>query len=346
MRNGLCYVPSDVCTRAPPDAGKNSVWAELCAGATYIVVDKEKLVAVLAELAKLDADILAGCSARRVSIAWGLLSPSQQHSWYDGAAMNWTVDAQHVAVAGPGGLRLGMLSPEAAESLEQYVERFALGETLRDTFHPRYAHTIAQPVCEGTLRDHLPDDMRRYFSDVFVPMAHAVQIVPAVEYCSRWAIECAMLHLLQRVPETPQLSLDRQQIAEDLWRSRCAAQMHEVGLCELRGVYSTVPEAADVPLSARPPQACAFAGTGHVVSQCTKSYYTSSCLLYCDGAFYDPCMCVQEECAPRPFDPSGCARGLVVDGSVMLRGGAKTHTVLETHEVLLTSSLRLQSLVD
>jgi hypothetical protein len=331
VRNDLCYVPSDVCSKAPPEADK--VWEELCAGATYSAEDKGKVLAVLAVLSKLDSDILAGCSARRVSIAWGLLSPSQQHSWYAGASLNWTVDAQHLATLGPGGLRLGMLSPAAAESLEQYVQRFSLGDALRDTFHPRYGHTIAQPVCQGDLRDYLKDDMRRYFADVFVPMAHSVQVVPAVEYCVRWAIEHAMLHVLRRATGTPQVAVDQQQSAADLWRSRCAAQMHEVGLCQLRGVLDTVPAPADVPHSAQPSQACAFAGPGHVVTNCVRRYYTSACLLYCDGAFYDPCMCSADECAPRPFDPSACARGRLVDGSVLLDGGAAAH------ESLLTSSL-------
>lgn len=332
VRNSLCYVPSDVCAQAQGYRG--SVWTELCAGgATYAANDKETLLAVLAVLQQLDADVLSGCSARRVSTAWGLLSPAQQHAWYAGARLNWTIDAQHIATAGPAGLRLGMLSPAAAESLEQYVQRFALGETLRGTFHPQYAHTIAQPVCESTLRNHLTDDLRRYFADVFVPMAHSVQIVPSVEYCSRWAIEHAMLHVLQRVKATPQLSLDRQRSVAELWRSRCAAQLHQIALCELRGVFDTVPDGSDVPESLQPSHACAFAGEGHVVTKCTKKYYTSACLIYCDGTFYDPCMCVEDKCAPRPFDPSACARGRIVDGRVMLVNSAATH------EVFLTSSL-------
>lgn len=339
MRNNLCYVPREVCDRTQHQ--EDSVWLELCAGAgaTYSATDKKKLLAVLAVLSQVDSDILSECSARRVSTAWGLLSPAQRHHWYAGAVLNWTIDAQHVASAGPGGLRLGMLSPAAAESLEQFVQRFPLGETLKGTFHPRYAHTIAQPVCNGTLHRHLTDDLRRYFQDVFVPMAHSVQIVPALEYCSRWAIEHAMLHLLRGVKETPQSALDRQESAAILWKSRCVTQMHEIGLCQLRGVYEIVPNASDIPFSDKPSSTCAFAGPEHVVNNCAKMYYTSGCLLYCDGVFYDPCMCREEACVPQLFDPVACPRGRLVNSSILIGGN------VSTHEVLLTSSLTLSSSV-
>ena len=81
-----------------------------------------------------------------------------------------------------------MLSPDAPETMQEYVREFELGERLAGTFNARHGHTIAQPVCEGTLREHLTEDLRRYFPDVFVPMAHSVQISPPVEYCARWAL--------------------------------------------------------------------------------------------------------------------------------------------------------------
>ncbi len=104
-------------------------------------------------------------------------------------------------------------------------------------------------MCKGTLRENLGEDLRRYFPDVFVPMAHAVQIVPAVEYCARWALEHSMWYVLRRVSDTsvlPQGTLDRQDSAARLWRARCAAQMHEVGLCALRGVYDIVPNVTEL----------------------------------------------------------------------------------------------------
>lgn len=117
-----------------------------------------------------------------------------------------------------------------------------------------------------------------------------------------------MSYVLRRVAEAvelPQEQLDLQQSTARTWRDRCAAQMHEVGLCTLRGVYDIVP--TDMPASTHPPAACAFAGPAHSVSGCARLYYTRGCLLYCDGAFYDPCLCGEGACAPRPLRP-GAAR--------------------------------------
>lgn len=129
---------------------------------------------------QLPASVVRNCSARRLSTAWGLLAPEDEGDWYSGNSTRgaWRVSAQHLATFGPGGLRVGMLSREAPESMQEYVRAFELGERLEGTFNARTGHTIAQPVCNGTLREHLADDLRRYFPDVFVPMAHAVQIVP------------------------------------------------------------------------------------------------------------------------------------------------------------------------
>ncbi len=177
---------------------------------------------MLRVLQGVDAAALRNCSAPQLSLAWGLLAPAELEDWMAGAGCKWSLSAQHVATWGPGGLRVGMLSPNATETMQAYVREFELGERLTGTFNPHHGHTIAQPVCEGTLREHLPDDLRSYFADVFVPMAHAVQIVPAVEYCSRWALEHALLYVLEKIPQTHEHTLEAQRSAASLWRARCA----------------------------------------------------------------------------------------------------------------------------
>jgi hypothetical protein len=201
---------------------------------------------------------------------WGLLSPAQQASWYANETQAWAVDVQHLATTGPAGLRLDMLSP-VGESLHDYTENFPLGESLADTWNVQHNHTIAQPVCSRSLREHLPDDLWAYFRDVFVPMAHSVQIVPAVEYCGLWVLEHAMWSSLLRISEMPQEQLDRQQASTLTWRGRCAAQLHAVALCELRGVYDIRHNAAN---------ALQCPAAGQEVRGCIIHYETSSCLLY------------------------------------------------------------------
>jgi len=340
---GACYVPDAVCAagnRVFAQLADNSTlrdrWDALCAGAGAAYTTRSELLVVLQVLQELPAWALENCTARRLSTAWGLLAPEDEAAWYSGNSTRgaWRVSAQHLATFGPGGLRLGMLSPEEPERMQEYVRAFELGERLTGTFNARTGHTIAQPVCNSTLREHLTDDLRRYFPDVFVPMAHAVQIVPPVEYCARWALEHAMSYVLRRVAEAvelPQEQLDLQQSTARTWRDRCAAQMHEVGLCALRGVYDIVPDAADVPASRQPAPSCPFAGPGHSVAGCARLYYTAGCLLYCDGAFYDPCLCGDGTCAPRPFAPESCAAGRLQDG----------RQLLHDDEVLLTSSMTL-----
>ena len=332
-------VGATACTDCPLGSYQPATGQSTCLPGTTYNSPADKL-AVLQVLQDLDSSLLKNCSARQLSIASGLLAPEEHEAWLAGARGKWNVSAQHLATFGPGGLRIGMLSPDAPETMQEYVRAFELGERLAGTFNARHGHTIAQPVCEGTLREHLREDLRLYFPDVFVPMAHAVQIAPPVEYCARWALEHAMAYVLRAVALTetalPEGVLERQESAALLWRGRCAAQMHEVGLCALRGVYDIVPNATDVPSSARPAAGCAFAGAAHTVSGCARLYYTSGCLLYCDGAFYDPCLCGGNggpgECAPRPFAPANCTAGRVVDGRQLLDAA---------DEVLLTSSLSL-----
>jgi hypothetical protein len=185
-----CYIPDNVCVRARAVLGQSeertrNLFERLCAGQVYSPA--ADLPLVLHVLGQVDL-AYTNCSARQPSIVWGLLAPAQQASWYAGETQAWTVDIQHLATTGPAGLRLDMLSP-VGESLQNYTENFKLGESLRDTWNAQHKHTIAQPVCNGSHSEHLPDDLRRYFADVFVPMAHSVQIVPAVEFCGRWVLE-------------------------------------------------------------------------------------------------------------------------------------------------------------
>ena len=119
------------------------------------------------------------------------------------------------------------------------------------------------------------------------------------------------------------LVVQQQRIAND-WRDKCSVQMLDIGICTLRGVYDIAP-----PTAQHAPTACAVAG--QAVTGCVYHYYTSGCLLFCDGVFYDPCLCnsMDSVCQPSPFTPSQCAAGAIVDGRRML----------QSQEGLLTSSL-------
>jgi hypothetical protein len=357
----VCYIPAEVCAhgrdvltdaRLADGRLKRDAWAKLCENdtlATYTLTGDD-LLAVLQVLQDLDSVKLVNCSAKQLSIAWGLLDPQQAEEWYAGNqgrnTNGWRMSAQHLATEGPGGLRIGMLSPHAPQTMQEHVSDFELGEGAEGLFNARYKHTIAQPVCNSSLQKLLREELDEYFVNTLLPMAHSVQIVPAVEYCVRWTIEYALLSMLRLLLEETQdndqvnrdrflLLLSRQQTTANVWRDRCSTQAQDVALCVLRGVYDIIPEDKQ-----KPPTSCAFAG--HTLTDCTQYYYTSSCILYCDGIFYDPCMCEQQgedsACSAVDFHPKTCEAGKIVDGRRLFADHAGT-------ENLLTNSLHWPSTI-
>jgi hypothetical protein len=311
----LCILPEEVCqqgrtvlrsisTEDSEDSllasgiSKITAWETLCAAPFKAVADIVDLLQMLKHLPDI---LLRSCSAREVSVVWGLLAPEEYTTWYAGENGNWSVNPQHLATTGPGGLHIGILS-EKAPAMQEYVRIFPLGETVDGIVNMRYKHTIAQPVCNSTLQMLLREELEQYFVNTRIPMAHSVQIVPAVEYCKRWVIEYAMFKVLEhamqhesdlRQGEEEQeeeeklqrmrvLVAEQQALAEE-WRDKCSVQMLDMGICSLRGVYDIIPPTATIA-----PNHCAFAGQS--VTGCALYYYNSSCLLFCDGVFFDPCL--------------------------------------------------------
>jgi len=341
-----CFVPSSVCSYAANTITEDarlvngtltkSVWASLCAAPFNSHTD---VLAVLQVLADLNGPILQNCSSRKLSTLWGLLAAEHKDAWYAGVTAEnqrtgvWAFGTQQLATEGPGGLRLGMLSVNAPVSMQEHVQEFELGDGLHGTVNFKYQHTIAQPVCNQTLSNLLRQELNEYFVDTLIPMAHSTQIVPAVEYCMRWVIEYAILSILVHAEEHETVEhrqsrmrvlVAQQEAVVDEWKDKCSVQLLDISICSLRGVYDIVPTTA---LQAH--AHCAF--HGQIVTGCTRYYYTSSCLLYCDGTFYDPCLCTSltSTCQADAFNPALCANGKIVDGRL----------VLAQDEGLLTSSL-------
>jgi hypothetical protein len=345
-----CIIPQEICEHgrvvlADADiladgSSKRAAWDALCAAPYTAHSDS---VIVLQVLATFSGPALSNCSARELSTAWGLLAQQDYDAWYTGStgkeqeSGTWAFGAQHLASAGPGGLRLGMLSPSAPVSMQEHMREFELGERLEGTLNARYEHTIGQPVCNNTLLKLLREELDEYFVDTLIPMAHSMQIVPAVEYCVRWVIEHAMMSLLLHAEqqetqherrERMRVLVVQQQTVADEWKDKCSVQMLDIGICALRGVYDMAP-----PTAKDAPPSCAIAGQD--VTGCSHYYYTSGCILFCDGVFYDPCLCKKQDsgqgsvCLPLLFEPSQCPAGALVDG----------RSILASEEGVLTSSL-------
>jgi hypothetical protein len=115
-----------------------------------------------------------------------------------------------------------------------------------------------------------------------------------------------------------------------VWEARCVASAHSAGICAMRGVY----DAEAAPSAARNASfaKCAFSGEEHQVSDCTSLFYTPGCLLNCDGVYYDPCLCDDDEgagaCVPRAFSPSTCTLGRVGHASAV--AGSDPHFLLSS----------------
>jgi hypothetical protein len=118
--------------------------------------------------------------------------------------------------------------------MQEHVRAFELGDGLPGTTNAYYKHTIAQPVCNKTMQNLLRKELDTYFIDTLIPMAHSVQIVPAVEYCVRWVIEYGMFSVLLKAEEEEILEerksrmrvlVVQQQAIADEWRDKCTVQM-------------------------------------------------------------------------------------------------------------------------
>ena len=148
-------------------------------------------------------------------------------------------------------------------SLYNFVKEHNLLRKHLDHQTVNYAsdHTIAQPVCADTLQASLQSDLSLYFKDVFFLMAHTVREAPVSAYCSTWAIEFAIHAAMVQIYRDPNnAEVIRQQHVVSEWKLRCDAQLQQLGICVLRGVFDIQPAAA-----AAVPESCAFQltpGTG------------------------------------------------------------------------------------
>ena len=174
-----CGLPAEVCALSPVlDAEEQDQWTSLCASGYSTRKDLLLVLRVLrdSEQSGTAEAWRATCSAATPSATWGLLAPAQQHAWYTGASQpddgQWKIDAQHLATHGPGGLRIGMLVNNTQlerPGLHERVKAHNMGGAASGSVNFAHGHTVAQPVCESTLSEHLEDTLDNYFEDVFFP---------------------------------------------------------------------------------------------------------------------------------------------------------------------------------
>jgi len=300
-KNGsTCLLPQDVCNSVYAFEDSNR-WAALCSAGTYTSASDIMFVRSVLENAAVS---LPSCREYQPSTVWGLLDSSEQYSWYNGQGGQWNVSLQEIATFGPGGVRLSDLLASSSRDFD--AEMFLRIERHKDhgIWNSQFEHTIAQPVCNGTYKDYLRQNLSEYFMDVLFPMAHSVYEAPSQVICGRWVTEYALYALLFNASGPADPEVEVQRLVEELWRKRCLLQLEVIGICNLRNVYNIAPSTHKAYTH------CPFS----VVAQhsCTPFYVTDACLVMCDGVLYDPCMCTDTPDCNFTFSPDSCPTGVIL----------------------------------
>ena len=299
-KNGsMCLLPHYVCDSvyASEDANR---WRVLCSTGAYDSSSDIMFVRTVLESAAVS---LPSCREYQPSTVWGLLDSTQQHNWYNGQHEQWNVSLHEIATFGPGGVRLSDMLASSPRDFD--ADMFLRIERHKDhgIWNPQFGHTIAQPVCNGSHQEYLRQELSEHFMDVLFPMAHSVYEAPSQAICGRWVTEYALYALLSNVSGPADPDVEAQRLTEELWRKRCLVQLEQIGICNLRNVFHIAPS------TRRSYAHCPFTVPQH---NCQLFYVTDDCLVMCDGAFYDPCMCTDVPDCNFTFSPASCSAGVVL----------------------------------
>ena len=300
------------------DQSFNDEWQELCN--KYYYNSKEDYFLMLRAMEDPNApeSWTPFCYENENLMTWGLMDQEQTILWWKMTNGQFqesdfsNLNLQHLATNGPAGLRLALLgSSHDEDTLYNYLKSYVHPRTLVSSANYHFNHTVAQPVCRDRMMSTLKSDLREYFADVFIPMAHSIHEAPSIAYCSTWVIEYAILHAFEQL-NLPEEELSQQDTHAKTWAKRCEIQLEQIGICLLRDVYNLVPKAR----STDPTQYnCTFSLHEHALTRCQNLFYiTDNCIVMCNGLFYDPCRCADvDSCAEIAFGPNTCSDGILLD---------------------------------
>lgn len=212
------------------------------------------------------------CPEFELSAHWGLLDPAAAEQWLRGAT-TLTADAQDLLQFGRAGVRAGGLDTLRASS------KTAIHPGARQTPLERARLTS----CGAGERLASALDLAAGFVEELFPMAQGAEEAGAAAHCLRYTIEVALLQALSlAAPESFEASAQVETVAR--WRRRCGAQLQLLSLCVNLDVFR-----------APDPTINLFASTCmHFAPVYAANFYvTPECLVFLDGAFYDPCRCME-----------------------------------------------------
>ena len=305
--NGECrpLPEGEPCWSVSDAAELQGRWQELCQKTAYSSREDWFLMLEVLEHPNTDPVWKRVCGDNAPSVHWGLLDNTAKERWFNGETQFAARDFMDVLLTkGPGGLRYGLLGAEAHSMRDFFVSSPVVDKThSRANF--KYRHTVGQPVCVDGMAAWLESDLRKHFTDVFIPMAHTHHDSAISAYCSRWTVEYALLRAYEDAGVSEEiLTAQRNRVAD--WRLRCNIQLQQISICLLRDVYSLVPATLPTPQ-------CSFSSAED--PGCGALFYTTAaCLVMCDGDFYDPCACGGvADCDRVIFSKSTCPAGRIWD---------------------------------
>lgn len=281
------------------------------------------------------------CPSIDLSDAWGFLPSDSVFLWLTGpdSQATFKVEVSRVMADGRAGLRIGNINTLADDVRTAGLWPSKRVHLLQSDSHPD-KDTVALNRCASNILASvdLESVSEQVVNDLF-PVAHAVHEGAPVAVCMRLSIEYARLRVMRAIKDSARVwggavqqedgetlqakAISAQESLFLLWRKRCEAQLQMLGMCKSNGAYEMIP-------AVEKKYKCPFA----VADQYSggRYYVTPGCLVYSEGAFYDPCMMASKPCNGRkgsvsvasirvesnrtilPFDPrmvgSGEALGL------------------------------------
>ena len=161
----MCFLPPAVCDTVYAEHDANR-WSYLCAAGTFETSSDIMFVRSVLERAAVN---LPSCREYNPSTVWGLLDSTQHYNWYNGQSERWNVSLQEIATLGAGGMRLADLLASSPRDFD--AEMLMRMQRHKDDgiWNAQFEHIIAQPVCYGTYREYLWQNLSEHFMDVLFP---------------------------------------------------------------------------------------------------------------------------------------------------------------------------------
>ena len=249
------------------------------------------------------------CPELDLSDAWGIMPDRDADAWIESnRSVSGTPSFRisELVRAGRAGLRIGnaldlkqkaqgeaMWPTERVHKLAPDDDEKSTGVSLS-----RCSDTIMSSINAASVAKEIVDDL--------FPVAQGIHESAPMSFCLRFAIEYSRMRMLKAVRNLVRAAssssvggnaggiedeVRKQKSVLDSWKGKCESQLNMLAACKGVGAFSMIPEVEF-------PYQCPFVITTPY-NKGAGGYYvtpTSGCLLYYNGAFYNPCRHTTKPC--------------------------------------------------